>query len=168
MLAANTAFLALVVSQPYPTAASMVSTILSLGSILTSLVNGRQQRSRLSPLANLAGAFLERMCHPTMGLQLLAIFFALPYALMLWSVVAFAGAILLQSLATTDSFSIAVIAASGGFVTLLIMVTVFFVWLDDRQWEDASETSWFSWWRSAIRKVRGNRQEMDVEKGQRF
>lgn len=62
---------------------SMVSMIMSLGSIITGLLLVRQQRSG-GQYAEEAVRFLEDRSHLTRGTEMLAILYSLPYALLLW------------------------------------------------------------------------------------
>ncbi|KAF7983489.1 hypothetical protein HWV62_21802 [Athelia sp. TMB] len=68
---------------------SYISIVTSLGSAILSLLLVRQNRSKGREAADKAATFLGNMTHGTRGLEHLAILYALPYALLMWSYVYF-------------------------------------------------------------------------------
>lgn len=104
---------------------SMVSMIISLGSILTGLliVQKQNQEGYATGVIN----FLDARSHPNRGIEMLAIVYSLPYALLLWSMICFLGAVALTCftvLGTIDArITRSVYAFMWGCVLALILAT---------------------------------------------
>jgi len=95
LLAANVGFLGI---QSVDTAASdrtsaqlssYGSIVASLGSMILGLLLKRQNRTKDRKSAQEAADFLDRMRHPYLGLETLAIMYSLPYSLLMWGIVSF-------------------------------------------------------------------------------
>jgi len=70
---------------------SYISIVSSLGTIILALLISRQNRSKEVILEE-AASLMKKMWHDSRGLEALAIFYALPYALLMWSALTFFGA----------------------------------------------------------------------------
>ncbi|TFK73478.1 hypothetical protein BDN72DRAFT_814413 [Pluteus cervinus] len=125
LLNANVAFLAIqsVDTHADPTVrspaqiASYLSIIASIGSIILGLLLARQNRTKSRETVDDVLTYLQNKKHPILGLETLAIMYSLPYALLMWAMVAFLLAFALlwftnTSLATRVSVGVAVLAVS--------------------------------------------------------
>ncbi|KAF7983511.1 hypothetical protein HWV62_21846 [Athelia sp. TMB] len=81
---------------------SYISIVTALGSAVLSLLLVRQNRSKGREAADKAATFLGNMTHGTHGLAGLAMIYALPYALLMWSALTFLVAFALEVFAGTS------------------------------------------------------------------
>jgi len=152
LLNANVAFLSIqsvdndgtmVVHRSAAQISCYVSMVTSLGSIILALLLVRQNRSKSRQSIEEAGNFLGSMTHKTRGLETLAILYALPYALLMWSMLSF----LLAFLFTCFFSSSASTRISVG--TFLVAVGVFVVWCISTAWTNefnitSLQLTWFA------------------------
>jgi len=111
---------------------SLFSTIFSIGSITLGLINTRKHRGELS-YKEIAD-FLQGAHHYHYGFRPLAIVYALPFALLMWAVLSFAGAIALYCLVTTTIIPRVAVLALGAFLTGCTLVTVWCFWERETRW----------------------------------
>jgi len=101
---------------------SYISTLTSVGSLIMSLLLIRQVKSY--PTAVEAASFLGNITYKGRGLEVLAILYAMPYALLIWSVVsftfAFAYALFFSSSSATRFLAGVVLVIIGGLLVLCI------------------------------------------------
>ncbi|KZP01939.1 hypothetical protein FIBSPDRAFT_846207, partial [Athelia psychrophila] len=84
---------------------SYISIVTSLGSAILSLLLVRQNRSKGRESADVVANFLGNMTHSTRGLEHLAILYALPYALLMWSTLTFLAAFSLDCFVDASVFT---------------------------------------------------------------
>jgi len=111
--------------------ASYLSTVTSLGCLIVSLLLVRQAKRHET--AQDAANFLASMTHATRGLETLAILYALPYALLMWSTLSFLIAIMY----TCFSSNLATRFLAGA---VLVTVGLLVVWCVRAGWIDESNT----------------------------
>jgi len=111
--------------------ASYLSTVTSLGCLIVSLLLVRQAKRHET--AQDAANFLASMTHATRGLETLAILYALPYALLMWSTLSFLIAIMY----TCFSSNLATRFLAGA---VLVAVGLLVVWCVRAGWIDESNT----------------------------
>jgi len=137
--------------------ASYISIVTSLGSVILALLLVRQHRSRGS--AGEACKFLG--CRTTRGLETLAILYTLPYALLMWSALAFFAAFSFMCFLTSDS-------ATRVLVGLVLLgVTALLIWCTGTAWGgDRGGRLLFTWranlWQSC-RSILSRARTSDVE-----
>lgn len=105
---------------------SYISIVTCLGTIIFALLLSRQNRS----IATVDGAakFLGKMSHKTRGLEGLAILYALPYALLMWSALTFLGAFSFMC------FSYSSLATRIPVASVLFSLFVFIAWCMVAAW----------------------------------
>jgi len=111
---------------------SLFSTVFSIGSITLGLINTRKHRGE--PSYNEIAEFLQGAHNGHFGFRPLAIVYALPIALLMWAVLAFAGAIALYCLIATSVISRVAIITLGGFLVGCTFVTVWYFWQRETRW----------------------------------
>jgi hypothetical protein len=138
--------------------ASYISIVTSLGTVILSLLLVRQYRSKGS--VNDAAKFLGKMTDPY-GLETLAIWFALPYALLLWSTITFLGAF------SFTCFSDSSLPTRIPVGSILLAVSVLIIWCIGAAWikgDDRDERllSWLADLQESCRSLLPKR-KLDVE-----
>ncbi|KAF8884897.1 hypothetical protein CPB84DRAFT_1788800 [Gymnopilus junonius] len=135
MLNANVAFLAIqsvdTNSDPYRSPAqiaSYCSVIASLGSIVLGLLLVRQNRTKSRESVDEVQAYLERRSHPRLGLETLAILHSLPYALLMWGMVAFMAGFALECFQGSNIQTRTLVGSFSFVVTALILWAVVTSW----------------------------------------
>ncbi|KDQ18321.1 hypothetical protein BOTBODRAFT_28736 [Botryobasidium botryosum FD-172 SS1] len=113
---------------------SLISTALALGSIITALLQIRQHRGRTDAASEDVADYLQRIEGRIFGLLPLAINYALPYALLIWSVAFFGLAVVFYAARfwylETGKATILVMAI---MVTTPVVWTTFFAWTSSFQ-----------------------------------
>lgn len=135
ILNANVAFLAIQSiddsAPPYrsPTqVASYLSIIASIGSIILGLLLVRQNRSKEEGTSDDALRFLSARKHPKLGLETLAIMFSLPYALLMWGMVAFLAAFCLNCFQKANPATRAIVGIAILSICVLIFWCIWMAW----------------------------------------
>ncbi|KAF8997287.1 hypothetical protein BDQ17DRAFT_1429153 [Cyathus striatus] len=135
LLNANVAFLAIQTidqaDHPYRSpgqVSSYLSTIASIGSIILSLLLVRLHRTKEKESAQEAWEFLTARAHPQYGLEVLAIVYSLPYALLMWGVVGFLVAIAWMCMADANAATRALTGLAWLVITVLTGICVWMGW----------------------------------------
>lgn len=113
-------------------AASLCSTVFSVGSIAIGLIHIRKHRSIVT--AEEACDFLTGAHHNLYGLRPLAILWSLPFAFLMWSVVTFSAAVLLFCATTGNLAPKLVLLVLSASMLIWICVTVWYFWKRETQW----------------------------------
>jgi len=101
--------------------ASYLSVVTSIGSVVIGLLLLRQHRTKPQDAADEVDNYLRSRHHNALGFETLAILYSLPYALLLWSTVAFTTAFTLETLLFSEELWARIpVAAVLLIVTLLI------------------------------------------------
>jgi len=100
----------------------------SVGSIVLGLLLVRQNQTKDRETATDVVNFLKNKAHPLLGLEILAVMFSLPYALLMWSMVAFLVAFLFLCFEDSDIMTISLIGPLGGVITILVVWCVWTSW----------------------------------------
>ncbi|KAJ7634763.1 hypothetical protein FB45DRAFT_909787 [Roridomyces roridus] len=116
--------------------ASYLSILISTGSILISLNLMRQNRDRGDAAAQDAAEFINRRKHAIFDLEPTAILYSLPYAMLIWSMVAFIAAFSLMWFQDSDTMTKAFVGVLGGVIAGLVFWCIFAVWDRDGSWWD--------------------------------
>ncbi|KAI0293518.1 hypothetical protein BC826DRAFT_373727 [Russula brevipes] len=136
MLAANVGFLATQnISAPVE-AASSISLVLSIGSIISGLLLVRRNRTMAAQDMKTAWNYLDRMDKRRFYLEPLAIIFSLTYALLMWSVCSFFIAVLISSFWKAKKNIWIPVAVSASFVAALILWCIVNSWDSDSDEDD--------------------------------
>ncbi|KAF9010167.1 hypothetical protein BDQ17DRAFT_1004423 [Cyathus striatus] len=135
LLNANVAFLAIQTidqaDHPYRSpgqVSSYLSTIASIGSIILSLLLVRLNRTKEKESAQEAWEFLTARAHPQYGLEVLAIVYSLPYALLMWGVVGFLVAIAWMCMADANAATRALTGLAWLAIAVLTGLCVWMGW----------------------------------------
>ncbi|KAK7676771.1 hypothetical protein QCA50_020239 [Cerrena zonata] len=115
---------------------SYISIVTSVGSILIGLLLVRQYRVRPRDTVEEAATFLNKKTHATRGIEILAILYSLPYALLLWAMVTFLGAFSIECFTTNNRNALWISASAWVLVAFLI------VWVIYSAWEDSPTPVW--------------------------
>lgn len=107
---------------------SYISIVTSVGSVIISLLLVRQNRSKNRQNAGEAARFLGKMTHKTRGLETLAILYALPYALLMWSTLSFLAAFLIACFFFSSSITRFLVGASLVAVSVLVAWCIITAW----------------------------------------
>jgi len=108
---------------------SYVSIVTSLGSTILSLLLVRQNRSKGRDAGDKVAEFLGNMTHGTRGLEHLAILYALPYALLMWSTLTFLFAFALDCFVTSDTLTRIPVGSMLGICTVLVFWCILAAWI---------------------------------------
>ncbi|KAF9440349.1 hypothetical protein P691DRAFT_780107 [Macrolepiota fuliginosa MF-IS2] len=153
MLNANVAFLAIQsigqVTAPLrrrpDQIASYVSVVASVGSIIIGLLLIKMNRVRLQDTMPDAIRFLSARSSKSLGLEILAIMYSLPFALLMWGMIAFAVAFCLNCFQDTTPATRGVVGAACLLVTILVIWCIWVGWDKSiHQEPDAIEEMWAS------------------------
>ncbi|KAJ8693654.1 hypothetical protein PTI98_008633 [Pleurotus ostreatus] len=118
---------------------SYLSIAMSIGSIILGLLLVRQNRTKGKESAPEAMRFMSRH-----SLEILAILYSLPYALLMWAMLAFVGSF---SFLCFDSTSLVTRLLVGA---VCVVITALIVWCIWYAWESSGHESW---WKSAFEKL---------------
>ncbi|KAF9530152.1 hypothetical protein CPB83DRAFT_851060 [Crepidotus variabilis] len=113
--------------------ASYLSIVASIGSILLALLLLRQNRTKIKETANDVQAFMDDRNHRSRGLEMLAILYSLPYALLMWSVVSFLIAFAIHCFRSTTTATQGIIGSFSG------VSAIFILWCIVQAWEQKEE-----------------------------
>ncbi|KAJ7461632.1 hypothetical protein FB451DRAFT_1268731 [Mycena latifolia] len=119
---------------------SYLSMLTSIGAIIIGLLLVKQNRDRDRVTAPDAAKFMFNWTHPTLGLETLAILYALPYAMLIWSMVSFLAAFSFMCFQNTNTMTRALVAVLLAAVAALILWCIFTAW----------ESSDWDWLRSLL------------------
>ncbi|KAJ6462314.1 hypothetical protein DFH09DRAFT_810618, partial [Mycena vulgaris] len=94
----------------------------SIGSIILGLLLVRQNRTNsTNPLPTLPqSASVSRRSSKKFGLELLALFSPLPYALLMWSMIFFFGAFMTTCVRAPDVVTQSIVGVAAGIMTVLV------------------------------------------------
>ncbi|GLB42358.1 putative expressed protein [Lyophyllum shimeji] len=108
--------------------ASYASIGASIGAIILGLLLVRQNRSKGRDSAADASRFLHRRSNKVMGMETLAIMFALPYALLMWAMVCFLAAFLFVCFDGSDIYTRLLVGATWVAIAALILCCIWMGW----------------------------------------
>jgi len=137
VLALNVAFLSIPGIAPYgvpngtssiPRQMTILSLLVSIGSILIGLLLVRHNRTKQDAEPVEAWAYLFQNSRRYFGLDLMAIVFSLPWALLIWSMLLFLTAVILYSWSVSNLWSRIVIASILVFVFSLLVGCMRIIW----------------------------------------
>ncbi|TFK32674.1 hypothetical protein BDQ12DRAFT_692200 [Crucibulum laeve] len=134
---ANVAFLAIPGVSDTETATagqiiSYASTVASIGAVVIGLLLVRQNRTKGRDDANEALSFMTRLVGSAFGKESLAIMYSLPYALLMWGMLFFVGALACLVFQATDIVTRCLI----GFISAVVGFFVF--WCVFTSWDENS------------------------------
>ncbi|KAF5379211.1 hypothetical protein D9615_005889 [Tricholomella constricta] len=148
LLNANVAFLAIQsVDENHENArspaqiASYASIAASIGTIILGLLLVRQNRSKGRDTVVDASTYLHKRSNQAMGLETLAIMFALPYALLMWGMVSFLFAFLYICFEGSDIYTRMLVGAAWVAIASLIMCCIWMAWEQLPESESAVDES---------------------------
>ncbi|KAL4254770.1 hypothetical protein ABKN59_004796 [Abortiporus biennis] len=161
LLTANVSFLAIPsvdIGTQTRTAAqisSYVSSVASIGSILTSMLLIRQWR--VKPKENVQEAHMYLQTHATTsrGIEGFAVLCSLPYAFLMWAMVSFLLAFCLECLMTQDLAAIATASIAWGILILVVL------WCIYQAWESNHGSMWTRFLNFALERIAWAREHHD-------
>lgn len=112
-----------------------LSAVLSIASIIAGLILSRQHRALKQNEATIAQAYLWSKHSERWGLEVLAIMYSLPYALLMWATCAFCVALTCQYFAFNPSIDTASVAGRLGVGLAWLFVLVLTAWVVLENWE---------------------------------
>ncbi|KAJ7485410.1 hypothetical protein FB451DRAFT_1229644 [Mycena latifolia] len=113
---------------------SYLSMLTSIGAIIIGLLLVKQNRDRDRVTAPDAAKFMSNRTHPTLGLETLAILYALPYAMLIWSMVSFLAAFSFMCFQNTNTMTRTLVAVLWAAVAALILWCIFIAW-ESTDWD---------------------------------
>ncbi|KAJ7185537.1 hypothetical protein C8R46DRAFT_1060915 [Mycena filopes] len=113
---------------------SYLSILTSIGSIIIGLLLAKQNRNRDRETAPDAAMFIFNRTHPTLGLETLAIMYALPYAMLIWSMVSFLAAFSFMCFEDSTLTTRSLVGVLWAIVAALILWCVFTAW-ESSDWD---------------------------------
>jgi len=116
--------------------ASLSSTVFSIGSIAISLLHIRKHRTERT--AQEYCDFLEGQHHHLYGHRPLAMLWSLPYAFLMWSVLAFSAAIMLFCVTATGVITETLLTLCG-CMTFWIGLSIWYFWKRETTWTSTVE-----------------------------
>ncbi|EIN08403.1 hypothetical protein PUNSTDRAFT_113939 [Punctularia strigosozonata HHB-11173 SS5] len=134
---------------------------MSIGSIVMSLLQVRQHRNKFRHTAADAARYLTSKTHPKYGLETCVRLYALPYALLMWSTLAFVVAVGLLCFQNTSTVVRATVGGSVAVVGALTCWCIYTAWeINEWSWwtritELVMEQSKKLGWRSACALITG-------------
>ncbi|KAF9485028.1 hypothetical protein BDN70DRAFT_705879 [Pholiota conissans] len=141
MLTSNVGFLAIqsvdTDNNPFRSAAqilSYLSVVTNIGTLILGLLLMRQNRTKKKDTADDVQEFLKARNHPRLGLETLAILYSLPYALLMWGVVAFLGAFCCVFFQNSNVQTRSLVGS------LALAVSILIVWCVITSWEKKNHT----------------------------
>ncbi|KAF9444237.1 hypothetical protein P691DRAFT_786995 [Macrolepiota fuliginosa MF-IS2] len=108
--------------------ASYVSVVANMGSIITGLLLIKMNRVRLQDTTSDAIRFINARSSKVLGLETLAIMYSLPFALLMWGMIAFVVAFCLNCFQDTTSVTRGVVGAACLLVAILVGWCVWVGW----------------------------------------
>jgi hypothetical protein len=117
--------------------ASLCSTIFSVGSIAISLLHIRKHRTERT--AQEYCEFLESEHHHLYGHRPLAMLWSLPYAFLMWSVLAFSAAIMLFCVTAGGLVTEVTLLTLSGCMVFWILISVWYFWKRETRWTSTVE-----------------------------
>ncbi|KAJ7134863.1 hypothetical protein C8R44DRAFT_436792 [Mycena epipterygia] len=127
--------------------ASYLSIVASIGSIVLGLLLVRQNRTKFHESAVDIATSVGRRSSKRFGLELLAVIFSLPYALLVWSMIMFFVAFMATCMRVQDTVAWSTIGSAAAIMTALVLWCIWDAW--DMQ-ETADHASLLSTWGHAI------------------
>lgn len=125
--------------------ASYISIIASVGSIVVGLLLVRQNRSRNRDDPGEAAAFLHRKYSPRYRLELLAVIYSLPYALLMWAMGTFLVALLALCFDMTRLVTRLLVGVASVVIAASILWCVVYGWDTADSWETNIRKSLHAW-----------------------
>ncbi|KAJ7928122.1 hypothetical protein B0H13DRAFT_2311984 [Mycena leptocephala] len=107
---------------------SYLSIVASIGSIILGLLLIRQNRTKFHESANQISASVDRRTSKIFGLELLALIFALPYALLTWSMITFFVALIATCMRAHDTLARSTVGAAACITVLLVGWIIYDAW----------------------------------------
>ncbi|KAJ6462010.1 hypothetical protein C8R47DRAFT_100995 [Mycena vitilis] len=107
---------------------SYLSVVGSIGAMTLGLLLVRQNRTKFHESAAEISSSVHRRTSKLFGLELLALIFALPYALLMWSMLFFFGALVAASLRAHDTVARSVIGVAACIMVLLVCWCIWDAW----------------------------------------
>lgn len=149
LLTANIAFLAIpsndagdVNFRSATQVASYVSVVTSFSSMMLALLLRRQHRTRECGSARELSVFLEKRPHVGYGLEILAIVYSLPYAILMWGMVTFFIAFFIMCFDKSTLPTRCIVGLVSLFNAVLLAWCIWVSW-------EKSET--LEWWKAQLR-----------------
>ncbi|KAJ7266926.1 hypothetical protein B0H12DRAFT_1320913 [Mycena haematopus] len=119
---------------------SYVSILASIASTIIGLLLVKHHRNRDRDSAAAAATFIFNRTHPTLGLETLAVLYALPYAMLIWSMVSFLAAFSFMCFQESSLLTRTLVAVVWAAVAALILWCVFNSWeSSDWDWLQAED-----------------------------
>ncbi|KAF7298988.1 hypothetical protein MIND_00847000 [Mycena indigotica] len=144
---------------------SYVSTLASAGSIMIGFLLVRQNRTKFHDTAAAISASVHRRTSKRFGLEPLAVIFALPYSLAIWSMLAFFGAVLVTCTDTNDAARTITSVIAGVVGILVLCFLCFFLGIEQSSApdEETGGSSLMNLWRVIHRLLPGQGHQDEYE-----
>ncbi|KAJ7754473.1 hypothetical protein B0H16DRAFT_1542487 [Mycena metata] len=113
---------------------SYLSILTSIGSVIIGLLLAKQNRNQDRGTAPDAARFIYTRTHPTLGLETLAVLYALPYSLLIWSMVSFLAAFSFMCFENSDLLTRSMVAVLWAAVAVLILWCIVTAW-ESSDWD---------------------------------
>ncbi|KAJ7037862.1 hypothetical protein C8F04DRAFT_1090422 [Mycena alexandri] len=113
---------------------SYLSILTSIGSVIIGLLLAKQNRNQDRGTAPDAARFIYTRTHPTLGLETLAALYALPYSLLIWSMVSFLAAFSFMCFENSDLLTRSMVAVLWAAVAVLILWCIVTAW-ESSDWD---------------------------------
>ncbi|KAJ7625340.1 hypothetical protein DFH06DRAFT_1339682 [Mycena polygramma] len=107
---------------------SYLSVVASIGAMTLGLLLVRQNRTKFHESAADISASVHRRTSKLFGLELLALIFALPYALLMWSMLFFFGALMAACLRAHDTVARSIIGVAACVMVVLVCWCIWDAW----------------------------------------
>jgi len=118
-----------------PRQLAILSLLVSIGSILIGLLLVRHNRTKQEVEPKDAWVYLAQNSRRYFGLELIAVVFSLPWALLIWSMLLFLIAVILYSWSVSNLRSRIAIASTLCFVFSLLVGCMWTIWNSSDEWE---------------------------------
>ncbi|KAF7364983.1 hypothetical protein MVEN_00369200 [Mycena venus] len=107
---------------------SYLSIVASIGSIMLGLLLVRQNRTKLHEAAWEISQSIDRRTSKLFGVELLALIFALPWALLMWSMIFFFGAFMVACVRVQDTVTRSILSVAAVVMVLLVVWCIWDAW----------------------------------------
>ncbi|KZT24910.1 hypothetical protein NEOLEDRAFT_1178985 [Neolentinus lepideus HHB14362 ss-1] len=123
-------------------AASYLGAVLSVGSIVMGLILTKGHRTIVHDDAEVAQMYLWSKYHETWGMEILAIMYGLPHALLMWSMTAFFTALSLQYFQLNPNMEATSISMRVTFGLIWLVILVLIIWFLLSDWLGRRKSFW--------------------------
>ncbi|KAF7364982.1 hypothetical protein MVEN_00369100 [Mycena venus] len=107
---------------------SYLSIVVSIGSIMLGLLLVRQNRTKFHEAAWQISQSIDRRTSEKFGVELLALIFALPWALLMWSMIFFFGAFMVACMRVPGTVARSIIGVAAVIMVLLVLWCIWDAW----------------------------------------